>query len=145
VPISNIYNFISVRRYSKNEEVYNFDCILSIDVIKVETISTVRGATRNWNMTVQFWLSEYVYKRFPVKQFRYINNLKRVHNVNLNCFPLLCIYRTLAAFGMSAVWHGVYLGYYISLCSVPFYLAVEDIYDKHYRSYADSAGVSIIR
>jgi len=59
-----------VRRYSKNEEVYNFDCILSIDVIKVESISTVRGATRNWNMTVQFWLSEYIYKRFPVKRFR---------------------------------------------------------------------------
>lgn len=36
------------------------------------------------------------------------------------------------------------MGYYISLCSVPFYLAVEDIYDRQYRDYADSAGVSII-
>jgi len=107
--------------HSKNEELYNFDCILSIDVIKVETISTVRGATRNWNMTIQFWLSEYVYKRFPLKQFR-----------------------TLAVFVTSAIWHGVYVGYYISLCSVPFYLAVEDIYDKRYRNYADSAGKRIL-
>lgn len=48
----------------------------------------------------------------------------------------------MAAFGISALWHGIYTGYYISLCSVPFYLAVEDIYDKQYRNYADSAGVS---
>jgi hypothetical protein len=48
----------------------------------------------------------------------------------------------LAAFGISALWHGIYTGYYVSLCSVPFYLAVEDIYNKHYRNYANSAGVS---
>lgn len=53
-------------------------------------------------------------------------------------------YRTLAAFGVSALWHGMYSGYYISLCSVPLYLVVEDIYDKQYRNYADSAGVSYL-
>lgn len=51
--------------------------------------------------------------------------------------------RTLAAFGISALWHGIYIGYYVSLCSVPFYLAVEDIYDRKYRDYADSAGVRL--
>ena len=28
------------------------------------------------------------------------------------------------------VWHGVYSGYYLSLGSVPFVLAVEDVYDR---------------
>lgn len=49
----------------------------------------------------------------------------------------------MAAFVISALWHGMYSGYYVSLCSVPLYLAVEDIYDKEYRNYADSAGVSL--
>uniref|UniRef100_A0A2S2QMN4 Lysophospholipid acyltransferase 7 n=1 Tax=Sipha flava TaxID=143950 RepID=A0A2S2QMN4_9HEMI len=113
-------NFESLKKdHFEKEEIYNFDCVESIDIMKVETISTVRGATRIWNMTIQYWIAEYVYRRFPIKNFR-----------------------TLAAFGISALWHGIYTGYYVSLCSVPFYLAVEDIYNKHYRNYANSAGVS---
>ncbi|XP_060859646.1 lysophospholipid acyltransferase 7 [Metopolophium dirhodum] len=115
-------NFESLEtEYSVKEEVYNFDCIESIDIMKVETISTVRGATRIWNMTIQYWIAEYVYRRIPVKKLR-----------------------TLVAFGISALWHGIYTGYYVSLCSVPFYLAVEDIYDRQYRNYADSAGKRIL-
>lgn len=34
---------------------------------------------------------------------------------------------------VSSYWHGVYIGYYLCLGSVPFYLPVEDIYDKLYR------------
>lgn len=57
-------------RYSDAEKSFNFDCVKSIDIIKVETISTVRGATRIWNMTVQYWIAEYVYRRFPIKKLR---------------------------------------------------------------------------
>lgn len=57
-------------RCSKKEKNYNFECIESIDIMKVETISTVRGATRIWNMTVQYWIAEYVYRRFPIKKLR---------------------------------------------------------------------------
>lgn len=60
-------------RSSTKDVIYNFDCIESIDIMKVETISTVRGATRIWNMTVQYWIAEYVYRRFPIKKFRYLN------------------------------------------------------------------------
>jgi len=60
----------NIHRYSVKEEVYNFDCIESIDIMKVETISTVRGATRIWNMTIQYWIAEYVYRRIPVKKLR---------------------------------------------------------------------------
>jgi len=34
---------------------------------------------------------------------------------------------------VSSYWHGVYIGYYLCLGSVPFYLPVEDIYDKLFR------------
>lgn len=57
-------------RFSEKNMSYNFDCIESIDIIKVETISTVRGATRIWNMTIQYWIAAYVYSRFPFKKFR---------------------------------------------------------------------------
>lgn len=30
----------------------------------------------------------------------------------------------------SAYWHGVYSGYYLSMLTVPFILAVEDYYDR---------------
>jgi len=63
--------------------------------------------------------------------------------INYN-FYFYFSFRTLVAFGISALWHGIYTGYYVSLCSVPFYLAVEDIYNRQYRNYADSAGVSLI-
>lgn len=59
-----------MHRYSENIRVYNFDCIESIDIMKVETISTVRGAVRIWNMTIQYWIAEYVYRRFPIKKLR---------------------------------------------------------------------------
>lgn len=59
-----------MHRCSEKIKVYNFDCIESIDIMKVETISTVRGATRIWNMTIQYWIAEYVYRRFPFKKLR---------------------------------------------------------------------------
>lgn len=60
----------TIYRYSGKGKAYNFDCIESIDIMKVETISTVRGATRIWNMTVQYWIAEYVYRRIPIKKLR---------------------------------------------------------------------------
>lgn len=57
-------------RNSLAEEDYNYYCVESIDIIKVETNSTVRSSTRLWNRTVQFWISEYVYKRLPIKKYR---------------------------------------------------------------------------
>ncbi|XP_050438805.1 lysophospholipid acyltransferase 7 [Adelges cooleyi] len=106
---------------TSSEECYSFECIKSIDIMKVESISTVRGATRIWNMTVQYWIAAYVYTRFPIKKLR-----------------------TLSAFCISAFWHGIYAGYYVSLCTVPLYLVIEDIYDRRYRDYADSAGKRIL-
>lgn len=78
-----------MNRCPEKDEVYNFDCIISIDIIKVETISTVRGATRIWNMTIQFWIAEYVYRRFPIKKLRYISKNIIMIFMNYNFFFLL--------------------------------------------------------
>lgn len=75
-----------MNRCPEKDEVYNFDCIISIDIIKVETISTVRGATRIWNMTIQFWIAEYVYRRFPIKKLRYISKNIIMIFMNYNFF-----------------------------------------------------------
>lgn len=60
-----------------------------------------------WNMCVQYWMAMYVYKRFPSKK-----------------------YRTAATLAVSALWHGVYAGYYFCIFAAPFYLPVEDLYVK---------------
>lgn len=68
-----------------------------------------RDGMKNWNICVQYWLAVNIYKRFPNKQFR-----------------------TIATLAVSAIWHGVYAGYYFCILGVPFYLAVEDVYVKLY-------------
>jgi len=94
---------------SFSSESYNFEAVHNIDEYRVETVSTFREALRTWNMTVQYWLVVNVYKTFPAKGQ---------------------LARSLAVMTASSVWHGVYSGYYLSLGSVPFVLAVEDVYDR---------------
>ena len=53
---------------------------------------TARGAMRCWNMSVQFWLAHYVYKRFPIRRFG-----------------------TFVTMLVSAYWHGFHAGYYLRL------------------------------
>lgn len=62
---------------------------------------------KHWNICVQYWLAVNVYKRFPSK-----------------------VFRTHATLMVSAIWHGVYTGYYACIGTVPFVLAVEDIWIK---------------
>ncbi|CAH0393007.1 unnamed protein product [Bemisia tabaci] len=87
------------------QEVYNFETVNTVNVWKAESDPTVRGSMRYWNISVQYWLAAYVYHRFPKKSLRLF-----------------------IVFVVSALWHGVYSGYYVSLCSVPLYLPVEDIF-----------------
>lgn len=92
----------------KNVEM-NFETIHNIDEFATESVTTMRDALKTWNMTVQWWLVANVYRRFP--QF----------SRNLRAFIVMMT---------SSIWHGVYAGYYLSLGSVPFVLAVEDLYEK---------------
>ncbi|XP_071444168.1 lysophospholipid acyltransferase 7-like [Hetaerina americana] len=91
---------------------YDFETVHNIDPYRADFVCTFREAMKTWNMAVQYWLAIHVYKRTP----RSI--------------------RLAATMFMSSVWHGVYAGYYLCLCSVPFYLPVEDLYDKLFRREA---------
>jgi len=46
---------------------YNFDTVHNLDLYGCEMAPTVREGMRAWNMTVQYWLATYVYKRVPVR------------------------------------------------------------------------------
>lgn len=92
---------------------YDFETIRNMDVKGTETCVTFREGMKTWNMCVQYWLAVVVYKRFPSKQFR-----------------------TLATLVTSAVWHGIHPGYYFCICGAPFYLPVEDLWNKLVRKDA---------
>ncbi|XP_046393974.1 lysophospholipid acyltransferase 7-like [Ischnura elegans] len=91
---------------------YDFETVHNIDPYRADFVCTFREAMKTWNMAVQYWLAIHVYKRTP----RSI--------------------RLAATMFMSSIWHGVYAGYYLCLCSVPFYLPVEDLYDRLFRKEA---------
>lgn len=84
---------------------FDFETIRNIDVYGCEFAPTVRAGMRSWNMTVQYWLATYVYRRVPFKSG-----------------PL----RVSITMIVSAFWHGVHPGYYLSFLTIPFNLIAED-------------------
>ena len=101
----------SSKTFSSNEKSdvsYNFETVHNIDEWGAESVSTMRKAMKTWNMTVQYWLSDIVYRRVPGPKGP----------------------RTILVMLISAVWHGIYPGYYLCLGSVPFILMVEDLYER---------------
>lgn len=48
---------------------YNFEAIHNIDEYAVE-FTDVRSSLKSWNMTVQWWLVQNVFRRFPIKPLR---------------------------------------------------------------------------
>lgn len=88
---------------------YNFETVHNIDEYAAET-ADVRGSMRAWNMTVQWWLAVNVHRRFPVKSLRIIVTML-----------------------ISAFWHGVHSGYYLSMLTVPFILVAEDAIKRKLR------------
>lgn len=98
---------------------YDFETIRNMDVKGTELGITFREAMRTWNKCVQYWMAVNVYKRFPNKLFR-----------------------TGATLAVSAVWHGIHPGYYFCICGAPFYVPVEDLWNKLIRK--DATGVKRI-
>lgn len=103
------------------KESYSFQAIYNIDAWGSEFQPTIRSSMKCWNMTIQYWLAVNVYKRFPVK-----------------------MYRLPVTFVVSSIWHGVYAGYYLCLCSVPFYLPAEDMLYKSWRDKTIPAPVNYV-
>lgn len=88
---------------------YNFETIHNINPYEADFCTTYREAMKHWNICIQYWLAVNVYKRFPSKK-----------------------YRTAVTMLVSSFWHGIYLGYYVCIGTVPFALALEDVYYKLY-------------
>lgn len=103
--------------FKKNAMDLNFESIHNIDEYGADFVPTMREALRTWNMTVQYWLANIVYRRFPMKSLR-----------------------TAAVMIVSSMWHGVHPGYYLSLGSVPLVLIVEDLYDRIVRRKLSQKG-----
>ena len=55
---------------------YNFETIYNLDIYKIETGSSLHPAMRYWNMTVQWWLSSFIYRYWLRKMPNVIRLLK---------------------------------------------------------------------
>jgi lysophospholipid acyltransferase 7 len=126
-----IFNIFHRIDESTNE--FNFETIRNIYIYETETCWTFREAMKKWNTCVQYWLAMYVYKRFPSKKFRYLLRNLTLYRTKADCSSSN---RTFATLAVSAFWHGVHPGYYFCILGAPFYVPIEDMYNKLFRNEA---------
>ena len=88
----------------------SFKTVNNIDEYKCETAPTVKLVLHYWNMTVQYWMASFVYKRVNLKAARQ---------------PL-----TMA---LSAYWHGLHPGYYLSMLTTSPCILAENLMDKGFK------------
>ena len=104
------FSYSNKKQLYSHEE-YDFVCIHNIDEMRHISVVTFRECIKTWNATVQYWMVANVYKRLPVE-------------------PL----SVMVVMVVSAFWHGVHPGYYLSFLSMPFIVFVENFYDHHIRT-----------
>lgn len=83
---------------------YDYETIKNIDPHGTDFCVKVKDGMRYWNMTVQWWLAQYIYKNAPVRSY-----------VMRSAWTML----------ISAYWHGIHPGYYLSFLTIPLCLAAE--------------------
>ncbi|CAH8467407.1 unnamed protein product [Dicrocoelium dendriticum] len=84
-------------------ETIDYTTITNISVWGCEFTTTVREGMRSWNQTVQYWLAFNFFKRcYGSRAMRYI-------------WTML----------VSAYWHGLYPGYYLSFLTIPLAMVAE--------------------
>ncbi|CAH8667740.1 unnamed protein product [Schistosoma curassoni] len=88
---------------SETNVVYNYNTISNLSIWGCEFAPTVRESMKSWNCSVQFWLANYFYRR-----------CKASRNI-----------RTLWTMMVSAYWHGLHAGYYLSFLVIPLALVGE--------------------
>lgn len=107
---SNIITGIGYRGVDPKKKTILWDNACNVRVLKIETAKTFKDVTENWNLAADRWLRYYVYTRLP---------------------PYLQKYSVYITYLTSAVWHGLYLGYYIAFLSAAFGTHItRDIYKK---------------
>jgi len=91
---------------------YDFETTHNIDEYRVETTLTVKEALRYWNMTVQYWMANCIYRRIKWKQVGQ---------------PL--------TMGVSAFWHGIHGGYYLGMLSTTLFILAQNIMEVSVRRH----------
>uniref|UniRef100_A0A2K5XZ72 Leukocyte receptor cluster member 4 n=1 Tax=Mandrillus leucophaeus TaxID=9568 RepID=A0A2K5XZ72_MANLE len=83
---------------------YDYETIRNVDCYGTDFCMRVRDGMRYWNMTVQWWLAQYIYKSAPARSY-----------VLQSAWTML----------LSTYWHGLHPGYYLSFLTIPLCLAAE--------------------
>ncbi|CAG8653871.1 19051_t:CDS:2 [Gigaspora margarita] len=86
----------------KNLSFVNRNRVTNIDIIGYETADNIKQLLESWNMNTNKWLKNYVYLRVtpPGQKPGFIS--------------------TITTFGISAIWHGFYPGYYLTFITGAF-------------------------
>lgn len=90
---SNIVSGIAFSGFDPTTNKAKWDKASNVRVMKIETAKTFKDVTENWNLSADKWLRYYIYVRIPYPFNKY------------------GMYITYLA---SAVWHGLYPGYYLA-------------------------------
>lgn len=98
---------------------YDYETIKNIDCYGADFCVKVKDGMRCWNMSVQWWLAQYIYKNSPIKSF-----------VFGSAWTML----------ISAYWHGIHPGYYLSFLTIPLCLASEGMMDMGLRCHLSDSG-----
>nr|CAB3263671.1 lysophospholipid acyltransferase 7 [Phallusia mammillata] len=96
----------SKSRDSSEKIEYGFETIRNINPYGCDFTPTVRLGMRNWNMTVQWWLANYVHRRWP-------NSLKQ--------------FKIAGVMAVSAYWHGIDPGFFGAFLTMIFVMMAEDL------------------
>ncbi|XP_052779959.1 lysophospholipid acyltransferase 7-like [Mya arenaria] len=102
-------DFVALKECSEKDVChmeYEFETVHNLDIWGCELAPTTREGLRSWNMSVQYWLAAYVHRRLP----RHLG-----------------AGRVAITMGVSAFWHGIHPGYYLSFLTVPPILVAEDL------------------
>ncbi|XP_043208906.1 lysophospholipid acyltransferase 7-like [Amphibalanus amphitrite] len=90
---------------------YDFETVHNIREGRVELDVTMTSVLKQWNTTVQYWLYYTVYRSTPGTK----------------------VFRASVTMLVSAFWHGIHSGYYLSLLTCPLYMVVEDLWERRLR------------
>lgn len=93
----------------ENGEV-SWDLISNVHIWKIETATSLKSFIDNWNIQTALWLKRVCYDRAPY-------------------------YRTPLTFVLSAIWHGVYPGYYFTFISAIPVLSAARSMRRNFRQY----------
>ncbi|NP_001088606.1 lysophospholipid acyltransferase 7 [Xenopus laevis] len=107
---------------AKVELEYDYETIKNIDCYGADFCVKVKDGMRYWNMSVQWWLAQYIYKNSPVKSL-----------VFGSAWTML----------VSAYWHGIHPGYYMSFLTIPLCLAAEGSMEAGLRRHVSDSGKMI--